>query len=256
VANYLDHLLAVDEYIRPSPSGCVMVGYEMHEIARRAGLVGPGDQVAANWTGVLVELGYLTHDAGSAGDNRPDMPGRMWSDRDLQRYGDYRLTKDGRSEADQIRRQQRERRTDAAIGLGFPNLTQAWMNEGQNRAVMAPLASLQAALDGADSVAAIGAAKDLVEAACKVQIESRGESFARGDSLPDLFKATRGNRGGQVPGEEVAKSLAATVQRLAELRNAVGAGHGQASVPSLGEREGRLAASAGCAVAAFVLEGA
>lgn len=253
MANYLDHLLAVDEYTRASSSGCVMVGYEMHGIARQAGLVGPDDQVAANWTGVLVELGYLIHGPPSAGDRHPEVPGRMWGNRELQRFNDYRVTKDGRAEADQMRRQQRDRRTDATLGLGFPYLTQSWMDEGQRRAILAPLASLQSALDADDSATAIGAAKDLVEAACKVRIESRGASFTPGESLPKLFKTAR-EPGASGPSDEVAKSLAATVQRLAELRNAVGAGHGRASAPNLGEREGRLAASAGCAVAAFVLD--
>ncbi len=251
--NYLDHLLAVDEFTRASSTGCVMGGYEMHTIAHAAGLLEPGNEAAANWTGVLVELGYLAHGPRSAGDRRPLVPGRMWGDSELQRFGDYRVTASGREEADRMRRLTREQRTDAALGLGFPNLTQSWMDDGQRRAILAPLAGLQVALDTGNNGAAIGAAKDLVEAACKIRIERAGGSFGRSDSLPTLFKATREATGIQAPGEEVAKSLAATVQRLAELRNAVGAGHGQASVPKLGEREARLAATTASGVAGFLL---
>lgn len=253
MANYMDHLRVVDEFTRASPGGCVMGGYEMHAIAREAGLVEAGNEIAANWTGILVELGYLTHGPPSAGDQRPLAPGRMWTGSELQRVNDYRVTASGREEADRMRRLAREQRTDAALGLGFPNLTQPWMDDGQRRAILAPLAGLQAALDTGNNGAAIGAAKDLVEAACKIQIERASGSFGRGDSLPTLFKAVREADGAQAPGEEVTKSLAATVQRLAELRNAVGADHGQASVLQLGEREARLAATAAAGVAGFVL---
>jgi len=253
MANYMDHLLVVDEFTRASTGGCVMGGYEMHTIAREAGLVEPGNEIAANWTGILVELGYLTHGPPPAGDQRPIPPGRMWTGIELQRVNDYRVTGRGREEADRMRRLAREQRTDAALGLGFPNLTQRWMDDGQRGAILAPLAGLQAGLDTGSNGAAIGAAKDLVEAACKIQIERAGGSFGRGDSLPTLFKAVREADGTQAPGEEVTKSLAATVQRLAELRNAVGAGHGQASVLQVGGREALLAATAAIGVAGFVL---
>jgi hypothetical protein len=254
VINYLDHLLAVDEFVRTSAAGCVTSGYEMHNIARDAGLVQAGSAIAANWTGQLVELEYLIHGPKSAGDPRPLLPGRMWNDADLQRFNDYRITAKGREEADRLRRQLREGGTDAALGLRFPNLTPAWMDDGQRRAVLAPLRNLQAALDHGNHGAAVGAAKDLVEAACKIRIESGGGTFSRTDSLTTLFKAVREANGPQGPGEELARSLAATVQRLAELRNAVGAGHGQSSVPTeLGAREARLAASAAAGVASFAL---
>jgi hypothetical protein len=201
VSNYLDHLLAVDEFTRRSPGGCVAGGYEMHGIARDAGLVTQGDEVAANWTGVCVELGYLTHGPASAGDRRPPTPGRVWTGSEVQRYNDYRVTASGREEADRLRRQARERRTDVALGLDLPGIC--------------------------------------------------GSSM--GQSLPKLFKQAREAAGSEASGEEVANSLAATVQRLAELRNAVGAGHGHAVVPDVGEREARLAASAASAVAVFVL---
>lgn len=253
VVNYLDHLLAVDEYIRTSPAGCVTSGYEMHGIARDAGLVQVGNTIAANWTGQLVELEYLAHGPKSFGDPRPLLPGRMWTDTDLQRFNDYRITPKGREEADRLRRQRRERSTDAALGMGFPNLTAPWMDDDQRRAIIATLANLRVALDGEDGRAAIGAAKDLVEAACKIRIEYGRGTFSKGDSLPKLIKAVRETSGPQGPGEEVARSVAATVQRLAELRNAAGAGHGQASVPQVGSREAHLAASAATSIASFVL---
>lgn len=253
VANYLDHLLAIDEYVRTSPAGCVTSGFEMHNIARAAGLATDGNPIAANWTGQLIELEYLVHGPKSLGDPRPLLPGRMWSDADLQRFNDYRVTSKGREEADRVRRQRRERRTDAALGLAPPGLTPAWMRVDQRRAVAAPLKSLRAALDSNDNAAAIGAAKDLVEAACKIRIENCGGTFSRTDSLPTLCKAACQTNGSQGSGAELARSLTATVQRLAELRNIAGAGHGRSSVPKLGSSEAYLAAAAATAIANFLL---
>jgi hypothetical protein len=45
------------------------------------------------------------------------------------------------------------------------------------------------------------------------------------------------------------------VQRLAELQNEIGSGYGRANQPGVSRQRGRLAASAGCAVATFVLAG-
>lgn len=253
MTNYLDHLLAVDEFTRRSPGGCVAGGYEMHVIARNAGLVAQGDEMAANWTGVCVELGYLTHGPPSAGDRRPATPGRMWTSSEVQRYNDYRVTATGREEADRLRRLAREKRTDVALGIGLPDISKSSLGESQQRAIVAPLEALRAALDLGNNSAAIGAAKDLVEAACKVRIDLAGQTFARGQSLPKLFKQAREVGGCEALGWEVANSLAATVQRLAELRNAVGAGHGHAVVPDVSEREALLAASAASGVAVFVL---
>lgn len=232
-------------------------GYEMHEIAREAGLAEPGHEVAANWAGILVELEYLTHGPLSMGDRRPVIPGRMWDSTQVQRFADYRLTPKGREEADRLRRQARERRTDAALGNAFPQLAPAWLSESQRPAIAEPIGALQAALDTNRYGDAIGAAKDLVEAACLISIERAGQSVAPNQSLPTLFKhACSAGRVETSVGDGVGRSLTATVQRLAELRNTAGAGHGRASVPDRSAREARLAASAACGVAAFLFSAA
>ena len=159
MANHLDHLLAVDSFTRESQLGCVPSGYEMHEIAQRAGLVEPNDKGAARWTGELVELGYLIHGPKSFGDPRPVPPGRMWGDTQLQMVNDYKVTPAGREEADRIRRLAREERTDAALGMTMPSLVEPWMSEEQRHAVSQAIENLQAALDGSRHSAAIGAAK-------------------------------------------------------------------------------------------------
>ncbi len=59
-AYYFDFRLAPDRYVRDRPAGCVRS--EMLEIARDAGAA--GDESPANWAGLLVEHGYLSHARG------------------------------------------------------------------------------------------------------------------------------------------------------------------------------------------------
>jgi hypothetical protein len=250
MANYLDFLAAVDAFTRDSSRGCVYQACEMHVIAQEAGLATREQTVAAHWTGELVHGGYLTHGPGSLGDRRPVPYGPLWSDADLQRFSDFRVTAAGREEADRMRRLAREGRTDAALGARLPMLAQPWMSSGQVAALAQPLQALRDALDRGRSGATLGAAKDLVEAACKIAIERGGGTAARSASLPALFKQANSTLP-ETDGSDGAlgRSMAATVQRLAELRNAVGAGHGHASVAELPAPLGRLAASAGAGVA-------
>ena len=98
-------------------------------------------------------------------------------------------------------------------------------------------------------------AKDLVEAACKLTIERGGGTVPGGVGLPAVFKEALRVGGRNDAGGDLGRSLAAAVQRLAELRNAVGSGYGRASQPAVGAREARLAASAACALALFILTG-
>jgi hypothetical protein len=165
----------------------------------------------------------------------------------------------GRTEADRLRRQRREELTDAALGGLISKLTLAQMSESQRRAITVPLANLAAALDNERHVAAVGAAKDLAEAACKVVVDRAGAKPA--SSLPALFKQALDAAGRDDVATNAGKSLAATVQRLAatvqrlaELRNAVGSGHGRAEQPMVTARDARLAANAACGVALFVLD--
>jgi Abortive infection C-terminus len=45
------------------------------------------------------------------------------------------------------------------------------------------------------------------------------------------------------PADDLGRSLTAAVQRLSELRNATGSGHGRATQPDVGKGIGRLAAT-------------
>jgi hypothetical protein len=254
MATYRDFLVALDDFLdQPGSFGYVPQGYEMYGIAERAGLTTREDRSAFRWTGELVHLGYVVHGNPGAGDPRPVPPGTFWTEHELQRIGDYRVTARGREEADRIRRQRREAMTDAAMGVTLPQFLRPRMTDTQRRAVVEPLANLRAALDADRRSAAIGAAKDLAEAACKVAIERTGGQVPSGASLTALFKQAAA--GGVDNGEsDVGLRLSAVVHQLGELRNIAGAGHGRAAQPDISERGARLAATAACGIALFLLD--
>ena len=182
------------------------------------------------------------------------MPAGYWSDSDIQRVGDYRLTSTGREEAARLRREERERGTEVALGLGLPEVIQPWMTDGQRRALADPLRALRLALDEGHSSSAVGAAKDLAEAACKVALEGAGRPAPVSGSLSSLFKHAFAVVE-RTPGLDASlgRSLAAAAQALAEMRNTAGAGHGRAVAVEVSDRHARLAASAASAIACFVL---
>jgi hypothetical protein len=252
--NHLDFLFELDRHTRESSLGAISPAFEMHTIARGAGLVDDGDISAARWTGELVELGYVRPGPAMGGTTRAIPPGTSWSDADLQLFTDYRITDKGRDEADRIRRLKREAATDAAMGLQLARLDHAWMSDEQTRAINEVLVTLRAALDDERSSAAIGAAKDLLESACKITIERAGETSSAHASLVALFKdAHRYVAATDAADTALGRSMSATVQRVAELRNAVGAGHGHAELRLIGMREALLTASAASAIAAYLL---
>jgi hypothetical protein len=250
-SNYLALLYELDRFTRGSPLGCVPSGAEMHAIARRAELAGPTDTSAAAWTGQLVKHGYVTPGPVRGGERRPQPPPGAWTDADLGIYIDYEVTDKGREEADRIRRLRREAATDAALGIGH-----SWMEPSQLDAVATPLRSLRNALDQERWVDAAGAAKELVEASSKVVLARAGQSVGRSESVQTLFQRAREASGPAARADtDLARSLVTTVQRVAELRNTAGAGHGHAEAPSIPPRDARMAAAAAVAVSRHLLQG-
>ncbi len=223
----------------------------MVEVARHARLSTDWDEVA-RWTGELVAEGYVLH--GPKSDTRPlPPPGVSWMSHDLSRVADYRLTGNGRQEAQRTREHARRERTDTALGLRYPQLARPWMSDAQARAIAEPLDRLRDALDAGRPVPAIGAAKDLVEAACKVAMHHGGKEPASGESLTSLFKAAAAVLPDTGHDEQLGRRLASVVHQLGELRNATGAGHGQATLTDVPAGDARLAAAAAVALADFVL---
>jgi hypothetical protein len=253
MANHLDFLEALDAHVRSSAIGVIQQGGELNTLAWDAGLAELGNEAAARWTGQLVDLGFLSHGPKSAGDPRP-LPVGPWTPQDIYRFGEYTITAAGHTEAETVRRRRRDGLNDAALGGVLPNLVRPWMTDGEKRAVREPLMALRTALAADQSPGAIGAAKDLLEASCKLVVERADVDVGGNPSLPTLFKlAHRAIAGDDLATGDLGRSLASTAQRLAELRNAAGAGHGRASAPAVGIREARLAASASTGLSVYLL---
>jgi len=106
-------------------------------------------------------------------------------------------------------------------------------------AIAEPLRRLRAALDHEHWFDVVGASKDLVEAACKVSIELGGETPSARADLIALAKEAQRVRGDD-EAAPLSRSVVATVQRLAELRNDIGAGHGHSELPEVVRRAGSI----------------
>jgi Abortive infection C-terminus len=115
----------------------------------------------------------------------------------------------------------------------------------------------------ADPAAAIGKAKNLIEATAKAVLAERGVAIGRNDNVPTLVGKSMAELGldtAQAGGHD--QIVASTLLHLQELagnvnrfRNKAGDGHGQVTaVQGLDLRHGRLAARSAIAWCAFVLE--
>ncbi len=174
MAQNLDFLIALDEQIRENNLGYVGDASGLQRVAHETGLAAPNDPwSAARWTGELVELGYIKHSKAGLGDTRP-VPERWYTDSDLYRFSDYRLTDAGHQAVARERLRRRQDMADAVIGAAFPGLLLDRVDEARKRAVAEPLRRLRAALDNEHWFDAVGVSKDLVESACKVTIELAG----------------------------------------------------------------------------------
>lgn len=116
-----------------------------------------------------------------------------------------------------------------------------------------------------DPSAAIASSKELVESVCKVVLDDYGVPYATRDDLLDLYKAAAKalklsaesvpqNAKGSQAAQAAARSLATTVQRIAELRNELGLGHGRNRRSQALQRHARLAFNTASAVAEFMLD--
>jgi hypothetical protein len=116
-----------------------------------------------------------------------------------------------------------------------------------------------------DPAAAIASSKEMVESACKIVLDDYGIGYSRSAELLDLYKeaakalklnaesvpdSVRGSQAAQ----GALRALVTTVQRLAELRNELGLGHGRARTSQALTRHARLAFTTASAVAEFLLD--
>jgi hypothetical protein len=116
-----------------------------------------------------------------------------------------------------------------------------------------------------DPAAAIGSSKELLESVLKAILEDHEVGYKNGEELMDLYKKVQGSLGlntGAVPDDakgskaavKALRALVTTVQSLAELRNALGTGHGPSRRSAALTRHARLAFNSSLAVTTFLLD--
>jgi hypothetical protein len=116
-----------------------------------------------------------------------------------------------------------------------------------------------------DPAAAISSCKNLVESLCKIILEGSRVAYPENDDLPKLYRKVaellslnaesvpESARGSQAS-QQILRTLSTTVQALAELRNALGLGHGQATSSAAYARHARLALNSTVTVTEFLLD--
>jgi hypothetical protein len=111
---------------------------------------------------------------------------------------------------------------------------------------------------------AIGASKELVESVCRIILADYGEHAPKGTDLPDLYKQTAkklrlaaedvpDSSKGSKAARMTLRTLATTIQSLAELPNELGTGHGRVASSPAFVRRGWLAFHATVTVSDFLL---
>ncbi len=116
-----------------------------------------------------------------------------------------------------------------------------------------------------DPALTIGAAKELVETICRVILTPFDDEPAKDASLKDRYKAVAERLGlnreavpGDAPSSQAARNalqaMTNVVGSLAEMRNAMGTGHGKASSSPALARHARMAAHAAQGIGGFLLE--
>ena len=116
-----------------------------------------------------------------------------------------------------------------------------------------------------DPAAAIASSKEMVESACKIILDDYDIPYSGQDDVLDLYKQTAkvlkinaesvpDNAKGSQAAQGALRALVTTVQRLAELRNELGLGHGRNRTSRALNRHARLAFNTASAVAEFLLD--
>jgi hypothetical protein len=116
-----------------------------------------------------------------------------------------------------------------------------------------------------DPAAAIGSSKELLESVLKAILEDYEVDYRPGEDLMGLYKKVQESMGlntqavpGDAKGSDAAvkalRALVTTVQSLAELRNALGTGHGPSRQSAALTRHARLAFNSSLAVTTFLLD--
>ena len=126
--------------------------------------------------------------------------------------------------------------------------------DDEHRAAMsAHIERLDAARDRGDLSGVVGCAKELAESIARVVLDVRGQVLSDSSDFASIITAAHKAVGRQ-PGEglagsdesvrKMAQSAKGLVTELAQLRNAVGTGHGRATLPPVVEEQARVATDA------------
>lgn len=126
------------------------------------------------------------------------------------------------------------------------------------------LRRIQAGLQ-TDPAAAIASSKEMIESVCKIILDDYQLAYRSSDDLIELYKKAAAvlrlnaesvpdSAKGSQAAQGTLRALVTAVQRLAELRNELGLGHGRTRPSQAMTRHARLAFNAAAAVAEFMLD--
>ncbi|BAS18670.1 conserved hypothetical protein (plasmid) [Arthrobacter sp. Hiyo8] len=115
-----------------------------------------------------------------------------------------------------------------------------------------------------DPAHAIASSKQLLESLFKLILDQENVEYGRSDEIPTLYKkvgAALNVNAESVPSsapasqtvQKILRTLATTVQSIAELRNEIGTGHGRTAPSIATEMHARLALNSTVTVAEFLL---
>lgn len=116
-----------------------------------------------------------------------------------------------------------------------------------------------------DPAAAIASSKEMVESVCKIILDDYEVSYRNKDDLLTLYKKAAAalklnaesvpdSKKGSEAAQGTLRALVTAVQRLAELRNELGLGHGRTEASQALTRHARLAFNSASTVAEFLLD--
>ncbi|RLP74985.1 hypothetical protein D9V32_11180 [Mycetocola tolaasinivorans] len=117
----------------------------------------------------------------------------------------------------------------------------------------------------ADPSSAIASSKNLIESQCKIVLADLGAEFSERDELPGLFAkvaaelsinadSVAGDSRGSAAMKKAMRSLFATVQSIAEARNAIGDGHGSGTISPATPRHAKLVFNSTVAISQFIAD--
>jgi hypothetical protein len=233
-------------------------GWDLYQAALADNVAPPGDaDSVARCVGELVDDELVTYRSSAKPGGHPPR-GVMWGSRELQEHLGYRPTPEGQSAASLYRQEQRSADARAVLDGHVMVDRHRWLKPDARNALVDQVQALEEMLLSRPA-AAVGSAKDLVEAASKVVLEADGNAVRRREELPSLFRRAveaAGSSEAQVPGARtLTRSMVAAAQGLAEMRNQVGTGHGQSQRSAADERHARLAAGLAATLTEYLLAG-